>query len=420
MSQPRDPASVNSSGGIRSVAAPLTAMTAVQAMVSLVVIMVPVFAVTAAPDMGVDARIVGFYSALVYTVSTLSAPIGGQITDRIGPVRTSQICMLAVAVGIALVATAWLPLVALGAMLMGAGNGPATPASTYILSRRTPPRLMSLVLSIKQTGAAIGIAIAGATVPFMVMAVGWQGAALAGALLSLLVAASIEALRKDLDRDVQAARGAGAARPSALAGLGLILRNRRLAVMAVCSFSFCVFQIAVTSYFVTFLVEEIGIDKAEAAYLFSIAVTVGAAVRVAVGALADWLGDRNGVLAALGLGMGACAVWFILLTRGTAIWEIAVLGVVFACVSMTWTGVFLAEIMPFVPKQQTGGVTGAVMIFFYAGSVVGPGLFGVILTATGSYPSAFAVVGIPAFLSGAAFLALRRGQRPGPSPSTDS
>ncbi|MFO1188909.1 MAG: MFS transporter [Alphaproteobacteria bacterium] len=390
-------------------------MTAVQAMVSLVVIMVPVFAV-AAPDIGVDARIVGFYSALVYTVSTLSAPIGGQLTDRIGPVRTSQICMLVVAVGIALVATAWLPLVALGAMLMGAGNGPATPASTYILSRRTPPRLMSLVLSIKQTGAALGIAIAGATVPFMVVAMGWQGAALVGAGISLVVAVALEALRKDMDRDVHAAHGSGVAkRPSALAGLGLILRNRRLAVMAACSFSFCVFQIAVTSYFVTFLVEEIGIDKAKAAYLFSIAVTVGAAVRVAVGALADWLGDRSGVLAALGLGMGACAVWFMFLTRGTAIWEIAVLGVVFACVSMTWTGVFLAEIMPFVPQQQTGGVTGAVMIFFYAGSVVGPGLFGVILTATGSYSSAFAAVGVPAFLSGGAFLVLRRRGRSGPS-----
>lgn len=403
-SAPADP-----NAGFRTVAAALAAMTAVQGVLSMVVITVPIFAVSAAPDIGVDARVVGFYSAVAYTVSMFSAPIGGQLTDVIGPARISQICMLLVMVGIALVATAWLPLVVLGAMLMGAGNGPATPASTHVLSRRAPPRLMSLVLSIKQTGAAVGIAIAGISVPLMVMALGWQGAALASGGMALAVTVGIEFLRKDLDRDVHAARGrTDIKRPSTFAGLRLILRDRRLAVMAACSFAFCVLQIAITSYFVTFLVEEIGVDKADAAFIFSVAVTVGAATRVAIGAFADWLGDRNIILSVLGLCMGACAIWFMLLGPGAPIWEIAILGTFFACSSMTWTGVFLAEIVPFVPPGQTGSVTGAVMVFFYAGSVVGPGLFGLIVTLLDSYPVAFATVSVPAFLSGIAFLVLRR------------
>jgi len=388
---------------------PLAAMTAVQAVISMVVITVPIFAVTAAPDIGVDARVVGFYSALAYTVSTFSAPIGGQLTDRIGPTRVSQICLLAVTAGIALIASAWLPLVILGAMLLGAGNGPATPASTYVLSRRTPPRLMSLVLSIKQTGAALGIAIAGVVVPAMVAAIGWQGAALAGAAIAFILAAALDLLRKDLDRDVPEVPDCKEqARPSPFAGLGVIFKNRRLAVMAMCSFAFCVLQIAITSYFVTFLVEEVRLDKADAAYLFSFAVMVAVIARIAIGALADWLGDRNLVLAVLGTSMGSCAVWFILLAPGAPLWEVAVLGVLFTVSSMTWTGVFLAEIMPFIPAGQIGQVTGAVMIFFYGGSVVGPGLFGLIVTSLGSYEAAFAAVGAPAFLSGLVFLVLRR------------
>lgn len=388
---------------------PLVVMTAVQAVVSMLVITVPVFAVTAAPDIGVEPRAIGFYSALVYAVGMVAAPIGGHFTERIGPARASQVCMLLAMLGIALVATAWLPLVALGAILMGAGHGPATPASTYVLWRRTPPRLMSLVLSIKQNGGSIGTAIAAAAVPLMVIATGWQGAALVCAGIALAVALAIEPLRRDLDREVITARGASRAkRPGALAGIRFILRNRRLAVMAVCGFWFCALQLAITAYFVTFLVEEIGLDKAEAAYLFSFAVSVAVVGRIVIGALADWLRDRNGILAVLGLGMGACALWFMLLQPGAPTWEIALLGVLYGCCSLTWTGVFLAEIVSSAPEGHIGSVTGAVMIFFYAGSFVGPGLFGLIVTATGSYPLAFAIVGVPALAGGFAFLALRQ------------
>ncbi|MBM3347135.1 MAG: hypothetical protein FJY55_11665, partial [Betaproteobacteria bacterium] len=67
----------------------LAATTSVQAVVSMIVVAVPVFAVSAAPDIGVDVRVIGFYSALIYILSMLSAPIGGYITDRLGPARMS-------------------------------------------------------------------------------------------------------------------------------------------------------------------------------------------------------------------------------------------------------------------------------------------------------------------------------------------
>ncbi len=387
----------------------LAAMTAVQSVVSMIVIAVPVFAVTAAPDMGVDARVIGFYTALIYILSAVSAPIGGYFTDRMGPARMSQVCMLLVMLGIGLVATAWLPLVALGALLIGAGNGPATPASTYILSRRTPPSLLSLVLSVKQTGASIGTAAAGIAVPLIVIFSGWRSAALACAAIAIVLALVLEPLRRDMDRDAVADSNARREkRPSVFTGLRLILGNRRLTALALCGLSYCMLQISITSYFITYLVEEIGVGKVKAGYLFSVSVTAAIVARVVIGAIADRVGDCKGVLAALGIGMGITAIGFMLLPHGAPTWQIAVLGIVFASSSLTWSGVYLAEAVPYAPEGQIGTLIGALMIFTYIGSISGPALFGVILTTGGSYPMAFATVGVPALLSSCAFLGMRR------------
>ena len=56
-----------------------------------------------------------------------------------------------------------------GAILLGAGYGPVTPASSHILARSTPPQRLSLVFSLKQTGVPLGGALAGA----VVARVGW-------------------------------------------------------------------------------------------------------------------------------------------------------------------------------------------------------------------------------------------------------
>ncbi|MBM3346426.1 MAG: MFS transporter [Betaproteobacteria bacterium] len=316
--------------------------------------------------------------------------------------------MILAMAGIGLVATAWLPLVALGAILIGAGNGPATPASTYILSRRTPPRLLSMVLSVKQTGASIGTVLAGVAVPLLVITWGWHGAALACSAVALAVALVLERLRGDMDRDVADGRASGQRqRPGGMAGLRLINADRRLVALASCGLTFCMLQIAVTTYFVTFLVEEIAVEQTMAGYLFALSVASAVVARVILGAVADRLGDCKIVLAVLGGAMGVAAIGFALLPRGAPTWQIALLGIVFASSAMTWSGVFLAEAVPHALEGQIGTLVGALMIFTYIGSIAGPFLFGLIVTTLGSFPLAFVVTGVPSLLSGAVIFAAR-------------
>ena len=112
---------------------------------------------------------VGVFVALVYLAAMFSSPLGAALVRHFGPIRSSQLALLASALGLALLLVPWLPAVALGALLVGVGYGPITPASSQMLARTTDPRHFSLVFSVKQTGVPLGGVIAGLLVPPLVV-----------------------------------------------------------------------------------------------------------------------------------------------------------------------------------------------------------------------------------------------------------
>jgi len=128
---------------MRSTLFPLAATLAVQVLVSMAVVTVPVLAPAVAAETGVSAGYVGIFIALVY-----------------GAIRLSQACLVACAAGLACVTAGTPALFVVGAILLGADYGPVTPASSHILARSTPPQRLSLVFSLKQTGVPLGGALA--------------------------------------------------------------------------------------------------------------------------------------------------------------------------------------------------------------------------------------------------------------------
>ena len=79
-------------------------------------------------------------------------------STRFGPIRVSQAGLFLCLAGLAAASSGLLPAVLLGALLLGLGYGPATPASSMILARAAPPHLLALTFSIKQTGVPLGTA----------------------------------------------------------------------------------------------------------------------------------------------------------------------------------------------------------------------------------------------------------------------
>jgi len=137
--------------------------------------------------LGVGPVAVGLYIAAVYGVAMLSSQFGAALVKRWGPIRTSQIALVLGAAGVALLGVPHLAAALAGAVLLGAGYGPITPASSEILARTTPVERYAMVFSVKQTGVPVGGVIAGLVVPGLTEAAGPAWAMLAIAALAVLL-----------------------------------------------------------------------------------------------------------------------------------------------------------------------------------------------------------------------------------------
>jgi MFS family permease len=390
---------------LRSVALPLAATLAVQTLVALAVYCAPVMAPVAAPSLGVAPSAIGYFIALVYLGSMLGSVTSGGWVARFGPIRVSQIGLALSLAGLALGASAWLPLMALGAVVIGLGYGPATPASSHILARASPPGLVALTFSIKQTGVPLGGAVAGALVPAMIHALGWRASALAIGLACLALAFAVEPVRLRYDRGLNPK--APVSLRSAFAPVALVLGERRLKEMAVTSFIYGGVQITLVSYLVTFLTDAFALRLVLAGLVMAASQVASVIGRVLWGVVADRALSRRGMLGLLGTGMGVSAIATLAAGPHWPLWVLFAYAAVFGATAVGWNGVYLAEVAHLAPQGQTSQATGGCLFFTFLGVVVTPPLFNVVLSIAGSYATAYAVFGVPSLAIGARLLLTR-------------
>ena len=286
----------------------------------------------------------------------------------------------------------------LGAVLIGLGYGPITPASSHLLARTTPQSQMSLVFSIKQTGVPLGSMLAGAMVPPLALLTNWQISLLAVAGACLLCAGVSQGLRAELDTDRQPAtpiRWGSLVQP-----IRLVLAHRSLLTMASCSFMFSMVQLSLTTYLVTFLHEDLSYGLVAAGLALSVTQMGGIGGRIAWGYVADrWLGARRMLLLLASLmALGALASAF--LTTNTPQSVVVVILVAFGASAIGWNGVYLAEVARRAPPGMASMATGGTLAFTFLGVVVGPPMFGVLSSLFGTYRAGFAGLMVMASVSG--------------------
>ena len=375
----------------------LAVTTAIQAMVSMALLTLPAMAPAVARALAVPSTLVGAYVALCYFAAMLSSLVGGTLVRRLGAIRVSQLGLGLCAVGLALCALPWLPAVALGALCIGAGYGPITPASSHLLALTTPAHRMSLVFSIKQTGVPAGGMLAGALVPGLSLWLGWQGTLLAVAGVCALCAALAQPLRAALDADRQPAQ------PLALQALfkpiGMVLGHPSLRALAACSFLFSAVQVSTTAYMVTYLNESLGMTLLAAGAALSVSQLAGVVGRIAWGAVADrGLGPRNTLMLLATLMIVGSVLTALLQPQWPTllIWAIVAL---LGASAIGWNGVYLATVARQAPPGQAGVATGGTLLFTFMGVVCGSPAFGALAGASGSYRIAFAALALPAALA---------------------
>ncbi len=370
----------------RAMMAPLIAMTLVQVIVCMAGFSVPVYAVPMARDLGIAPGTVGFYMSAVFSTAMVSAILGGHGVRRFGPIRMVQLALAAAALAQGAFATGNLALAVLAALVMGLAYGPPTPSSSHVLARTTPPRLMPLVFSIKQTGVPAGGALAGLAVPPLVLLWGWRGAALTIAVVCLAAIVVLQPFRARLDAD----REPGARVHGGFFGpLRLVLGEPALRRLSYMSLAFSAVQMSLIAYLVTYLVEEIGLDLVNAGMVLAAAQVAGVTGRIFWGAVSGAVIDARRLLVALGIAMTLATLVLAATAPG---WPLAVFyatAILFGATAIGWNGVLLAEVARVAPAGQAGVATGGIVFVTFGGIVLAPGLFGLLLALGAGYAGGF-------------------------------
>ena len=366
---------------------PLLSTLFIQAMTSMALLTLPVMAPLAAKALEVSPALVGLYIAICYGGALMSTLLAGAAVARLGAIRVSQLGLLICAMGLVLCSVPWLPAVFMGAVMIGWGYGPITPASSHLLARTTPPHQMSLVFSVKQTGVPLGGMMAGAIVPLLLLNMNWQASLVVVAASCGFCAVLAQPLRTELDADRKVGQ------PFRLGSFSqpikLVLSHRALATMAGCSFVFSMVQVSLSTYLVTYLYDDLSYGLVGAGIALSFTQAGGVIGRVAWGYVADrWLGASH-TLILLGIVMALSSFATVFLTATTPQIWVWIIVTIFGASAIGWNGVYLADVARQAPIGKASMATGGSLAFTYLGAVIGAPVFGALTSFFGTYRAGF-------------------------------
>ncbi|RAR58198.1 cyanate permease [Onishia taeanensis] len=346
----------------------LLATTLVLAFSSLVALFPAAIAPALATSLGVSSATVGFQISLVFAGAMLTSLVGGPLTRRLGPCRTSQLSLALLGGAAAMLSIPSLPTFALASLTAGLGYGMTNPSASLLLVRFTPVERRGLIFSLKQSGVPLGGVIAGASAPALALSVGWQAGLLlltAIALLGILVLQWPRA-HWDNQRDPSTPWLA-----SPFSGLSVVWHQRSLRYVALLSLCFSAIQLSISAFTVSLLVEDLSFGLMEAGFVMSGVQICGVAGRVGWGWIGDRLGDRLTTLSIIAM---TTAVGALLVASLTPAWPKPVVAGLLCLLSLSslgWNGVFMAEITHLAPLNRIADAAGGCLVFTYGGVLLG-------------------------------------------------
>jgi len=383
----------------------VVATVAVQAVIVMASLTVPVLASLIFVEAGVPPYLVGYYSSVIYGCAAATSLATPGLMRRWGGIRLHQGMLLMTAVAV----LALLPAVPMGfvasAFVLGMAYGPMNPASTVLLAEHTAVALRSRVFSLKQTAVPAGGALAGSAMPVAAAALGWRGAMISIAVICAGLAILIQPWRAGLDRSRMPRRR--------LADSGFwlpakVLWQPGMRAVALASFAFGAVQFSFSAVFPTVLVGE-GWSLKAAGLVLSTALAVGVGCRIVWGSIADRLGSRL-ILGLLGVVMGTAAAVAAFLTPDWPTLAVIGLAALFGVSAYCWAGIGLAETVHRAPPGLISEASAGMIALTFLGALAGPALFSTITVLTGSFRPAFLILGALTVLSGGALVRpLKRG-----------
>ena len=376
----------------------LALTTAIQAFVSLASLAVPVLAPAAAAEIGFAVSAVGYFISLMYVGAATSALLSGGMIMRFGAIRVSQVCLAMCAFSLTLLTLVPAALLPLAALLLGCGYGPITPASSHVLARTTPPHMLSLTFSIKQTGVPLGAVAAGLLVPPLTLGFGWRAAAWAVALLCLVMLVIAQSLRTQLDADRNPAH------PVSMANITtpfrLIFASTELTRNVITAAAYAGLQLCFFTFVVAYLTGSIAYSLVAAGFALSFANFGGVVGRIGWGWIADRTRNPGLVLGVLGVAMTATTLATAAFSPAWPYAAVLTVCALFGITAVSWNGVQIAETVRLSPPGTAALVAGGTTFLTFCGVIVMPALFSLTHDVTASWRMPFVLFCLPALLMG--------------------
>ena len=409
----------------RAVARALPTLTAVQAVVAMGSFALSVLA----PQLGVDLGRLGGLGGLLFGVGALASLASGRLIRWLGDLRLAALCTGCVLLAMAGLAAEAMATGGVGAMLwpaallLGLAFGPETPASASVLMRVTPPARRPWVFSIRQTGNQIG-AMAGslglpallplhAAAPFALVALLAAAVALACLRLArgagpgtrpvaapgLTAAADVDAAADAMDDAASSATTTTPASSSSAAtrsgdhasGLRELAASPALRLLTLTMVVFMANQVCLNLFVMSHAVRHWRLDVPAAAGWVALMQGAGLAGRLLWGRVAQRPGvSTRRLLGGLGLLTGGSGLLLFLWPATPPAAALALLIALLGLSASGWNGVMVAELARLAGPARAGAVTGAALLFGYAGLALAPPGFAVLGGALGT-ATAFAL-----------------------------
>jgi MFS family permease len=373
----------------------LSATLIVQIMSSFASATIPLLGPIITERWGWAPEKIGYISATTSVGICWFLACGGPLLDRHGPLRTLQLGLVLIAVGLACLAqpVAWVGLV--GALLVGLGVAPNTPAGSQILMRTAPAGHRTLVFSIKQAGVPLGGACAGLAVAPLLGALGFIGSILAVVLAVVFCAVLVQVFRRQLDTE----RGTPNDRwvrsfvsPSLLTrSVRVLAAHSSLPLLTAMGVAFSITQACVTAFTATYMVTQQGNSLAQAGLYVAVLLMASTVARIFLGWLADRLGSGLLLLSILAIAAGG-SVLLLLRFAGADAWLIYGSMALVGATCLGWNGVHMAELARLAPDELIGEVASSANLFGFVGSICGPLMFAIVASRTGSFSWPFVLV----------------------------
>jgi MFS family permease len=362
---------------LRVAAAPLV----VSIVIVLPITLLGAMFVEIGPEFDLDQAVLGLLAAVFLGVSILVAPAAGVLSERSasGALILSALLAAIGCAGIALVADSGVGLVP---WLVAAGFANAigqTGTAVFVVQTIPAPR-QGLAFGVKQATAPLGTLLAGIAVPAFALTIGWRWAFATTSVLAVLAAVAVP----HIGRPAHLAHGPRGFRR---------LRRRRTVLALVLAIMLGVGAASALGVFFVDAAVSAGLSPAAAGWLQAVGSSLGVISRLVAGRAADTMPSGHLRLVAVMLAGGA--IGYALLAAGG---DLAILlGTVLAfALGWGWVGVFFFAVVRLNPDAP-GAATGIVQTGDFAGSLVGPVVFGS-LAASGTYRNAWLVAAALAVL----------------------